>query len=56
MDISNEKIYNLAKINRIDCFMLKLIRNHFCQVANVFAACEETVETLSEATFTVLRE
>lgn len=29
--IANNKIYNFAKINRIDLFMIKQIRNHFAR-------------------------
>lgn len=33
--ISNKKLYNEANIHRIDCFILKLIRNHFSQIHKI---------------------
>ena len=33
--ISNKKLYNEANIHRIDCFILKLIRNHFSQIRTI---------------------
>ena len=33
--ISNTKLYDLANLNRIDCFIIKLIRNHYSQINNI---------------------
>ncbi|XP_046734973.1 uncharacterized protein LOC124404685 [Diprion similis] len=33
--ISNAEIYNEANINRIDCFILRLIRNHFANAVKI---------------------
>ena len=35
--ISNQKIYNEANINRIDIFIIKLIRDHYLRVTNTLA-------------------
>ena len=29
------KLYNSANLNRIDCFIIKLIRNHYSQINNI---------------------
>ena len=33
--ISNTKLYNSANLNRIDCFIIKIIRNHYSQINNI---------------------
>ena len=33
--ISNTKLYNSANLNRINCFIIKLIRNHYSQINNI---------------------
>ena len=33
--ISNIKLYNLANLNRIDCFIIKLIRNHYSHITDI---------------------